>query len=66
MLTSTLARCSSRGRSGGKRRKVPDSDLEHLEYVLGGYVKEVGFERAFDLGDYKTLTKTHAVRGRAL
>eukprot|EP00972_Heterocapsa_arctica_P024797 3657677-Heterocapsa_arctica.AAC.1 len=49
-----------------KRRRVPDSDMEQLDYTLSVYVTEVGIQRAFDLGDYKQMFKAHGVRGGAL
>eukprot|EP00972_Heterocapsa_arctica_P081137 11956632-Heterocapsa_arctica.AAC.1 len=48
------------------RRKVPDSDMAHLEYTLASYVENVGLLRAFDLGPYKTMFKACGVKRGAL
>jgi hypothetical protein len=63
VFTSAMSLCSAAEPQGqaavpwGKRRKVPDSDMGHLQYLLCEYVKEVGFQLAFQFGEYKTLEK---------
>eukprot|EP00972_Heterocapsa_arctica_P006189 910256-Heterocapsa_arctica.AAC.1 len=59
------AQCPVRG-FPAKRRKVPDSDMEHLEYTLSMYVNKVGMHRAFDLGASRTMFKASGVKGGAL
>eukprot|EP00972_Heterocapsa_arctica_P092808 13688269-Heterocapsa_arctica.AAC.1 len=48
------------------RRRVPDSDMAHLEWLLCSYVENVGMVRAFDMGAYKLMYKTGGVKGGAL
>eukprot|EP00972_Heterocapsa_arctica_P020204 2982880-Heterocapsa_arctica.AAC.1 len=35
------------------RRRVPDSDMQHLEFLLCSYVDSVGMVKAFDMGPYE-------------
>jgi hypothetical protein len=50
----------------GRRTKVPDVDQEHLQYLLGEYVREVGLTDAFRLKEYSTMWKQFAVKGSTL
>eukprot|EP00972_Heterocapsa_arctica_P062118 9156421-Heterocapsa_arctica.AAC.1 len=56
VFTSAMSQGSaakSRGQAAmpwGKRRKVPDSDMGHLQFLLCEYVKGVGFQLAFQFG----------------
>jgi hypothetical protein len=61
--------CVPRGKPGCStfmRQKVPESDMPRLQHLLKEYVKNIGLEMAFDMGDYKDITKTHAVKGACL
>ena len=52
--------------SNGSRHCVPACEMEHLFDVLCSYTVKVGFDEAWDLKEYKTAAKAHAVRGPAL
>jgi hypothetical protein len=61
--------CVPRDKPGCKRFKrqpVPESDMPRLLHLMKDYVKNTGLELAFDMGEYKDIPKTHAVRAACL
>jgi hypothetical protein len=49
-----------------KRQPVPESDMPRLLHLMKDYVKNIGLELAFDMGEYIGVRKTHAVRAACL
>jgi hypothetical protein len=62
--------CVPRDEPGCKRftrhRAVPESDMPWLLDLFKDYVKNIGLELAFDMGEYIGIPKTHAVRAACL
>ena len=48
------------------KQPVREYDPEDLQQALSAYIRRVGVEAAFDLGCYKSLPATFAVRGTGL
>ena len=40
--------------------------MPRLQHLLKEHVKNICLEMAFDMGDYKDIAKTHAVKGACL
>lgn len=53
-------------RKRGGRVKVETYDPAGMEKALELYVKQMGVDRAFDLGSYKAMPVSYAARGHDL